>query len=754
MAPALIAGSAVACALASVALGCPVPLLDVVPSTENDGQEVLRLHDTGLRYLEAQPSPLFLVPMLGVYRGGKSFLLNRLRGLSAPYAGGFGVGHEQSTHTRGASICAESVGGLGTVVWMDTEGLFSSEDAAGGHGSKIFSLAMLFSSTVVLNSLTVLSEHFFDFFGEQQQVARILRQGLADAGLPEEGLLSSNLTVAWVLQRPVRYSYSVWSSFSGGRGGQLEAFLSKPGDEGRARVRTSFRHIYYEVPSAAHDTRQWSHLHELNDDQLVPEYVASTARFREGLFAGLKEARSWAAPSFAKQLRVFAEVVSTNRFSGSMAREAFEEEELSVLCSEYGKAVAEHAGELPSQALGEAFAQARSKIQDRREGTAESFHFGTTWQGRLDRCLDRQEEDLHRRNDALIFERWQADASALAEGGDCVFVERLSDLLEQYAVAYGPAWRPGLRSQATKYARSLLRANIAHCVRLRHILKPIAPWLVWPLCWSYTKDSFYGLGKLAVHAVILVGIYGIALTLTQLPAFLDVDYPVLQAQPLLLDFIDWLPILWPWPRISGYVSTLGMAWGVASSFRAWLPAAFRRKVVQEVAPAALNIEMKLNIMLKRSEAMLKQQLVTASLEAAKCHASGDGLAGVCALIAGLAAFREPLGEDHVLAAVADQVLQGRVRAAISSCNLAAASPGFCAAWTQHGREALGGAKAGKYAALLEALVTVLEEASRATSPRRSARPPSRAPHRTSTTRCTSPPSDDGSWQEAGAPECT
>merc|ERR1719424_319604 len=106
------------------ATACPVRLLEVgpLPGTEaKDGEisEGLVLQEKGLEYLASLPSPLYLVPMLGVYRGGKSLLLNRLMGRSAPYEGGFGVGHGQGTFTRGIHVCAEQVRGLGTVVWMD-----------------------------------------------------------------------------------------------------------------------------------------------------------------------------------------------------------------------------------------------------------------------------------------------------------------------------------------------------------------------------------------------------------------------------------------------------------------------------------------------------------------------------------------------------------------------------------------------------------------------------------------------------------
>merc|ERR1719491_1190589 len=128
---------------------------------------------------------------------------------------------------------------------MDTEGLFSSEDARGAYGSKIFSLLMLVSSTVLLNSVKVFSEQFVAFFGEQQRLARVLKNGIASQGLPLEALLPGNLSVFWVLQQPVH--------FSGSRDGvqaQIQGFLSRPRDESRERVLHGFQHFAHEVPVA------------------------------------------------------------------------------------------------------------------------------------------------------------------------------------------------------------------------------------------------------------------------------------------------------------------------------------------------------------------------------------------------------------------------------------------------------------------------------------------------------------------------
>eukprot|EP00438_Fugacium_kawagutii_P016466 Skav211459 [mRNA] locus=scaffold379:180143:182024:- [translate_table: standard] len=108
---------------------CPAAILDkLVPGPQAAHSAVswaqaaasLQLNDAGLKFLESQRSPLFLVPALGVYRGGKSLLLNRLMRRQAPYSNSFGVGHGQQTFTRQGKWCEGMVvvvvGGGGWVV--------------------------------------------------------------------------------------------------------------------------------------------------------------------------------------------------------------------------------------------------------------------------------------------------------------------------------------------------------------------------------------------------------------------------------------------------------------------------------------------------------------------------------------------------------------------------------------------------------------------------------------------------------------
>jgi len=370
---------------------------------ENGGFQLL---EEGLSYLQHLRSPLYLVPILGVYRGGKSFLLNRCMGLQAPYAGGFGVGHTQETHTRGIYICAEEVDGLGTVVWMDTEGLFSAEYAQSTYGPKIFSLSMLFSSTVLLNSVKVLSDQFFSFFSEQQQLARVLRHGLLAEGLPDGALLPRNHSLIWVLQQPV----SLHGHADAQLQAQLDGFLESAGDEARERIHRDFNHHLHMVPAASHDVRVWGTLDRTPEEELLPVFVSATAKLKESVLDLLRSARPMEADGVARQMKMFAELVETEQFNGKLAREAVEEGELSVHCGGFARVLASITKELPMPGLAARVNQSRLQAETHAFQSAENFHFSQSWKARLSLCLDSRAADVVRRNEERLLEVWENKA--------------------------------------------------------------------------------------------------------------------------------------------------------------------------------------------------------------------------------------------------------------------------------------------------------------------------------------------------------
>ena len=127
----------------------------------------LRVHDEGLDLLRALgTAPVATVAVAGMYRTGKSFLLNQLCGGH----GDFTVGNTTSSCTRGIWVCVVPPelwfpppgASPGTrLVVLDTEGL-ASIDQDETYDAKIFSLGILLASYFVYNSMGVIDEAAID----------------------------------------------------------------------------------------------------------------------------------------------------------------------------------------------------------------------------------------------------------------------------------------------------------------------------------------------------------------------------------------------------------------------------------------------------------------------------------------------------------------------------------------------------------------------------------------------------------------
>uniref|UniRef100_A0A673LR34 Guanylate-binding protein 1-like n=1 Tax=Sinocyclocheilus rhinocerous TaxID=307959 RepID=A0A673LR34_9TELE len=99
-------------------------------------------------------SGMVAVSVVGLYRTGKSYLMNRLAGQQS----GFALGSTIESKTKGIWMwCVPHANKKGhTLVLLDTEGLGDVAKGDEKHDTWIFCLAVLFSSTLVYNSLGVI----------------------------------------------------------------------------------------------------------------------------------------------------------------------------------------------------------------------------------------------------------------------------------------------------------------------------------------------------------------------------------------------------------------------------------------------------------------------------------------------------------------------------------------------------------------------------------------------------------------------
>ncbi|XP_003990336.2 guanylate-binding protein 1 isoform X1 [Felis catus] len=133
----------------------PAPVC-LIENTE--GQLVA--NQEALEILSGTKNPLVVVAIVGLYRTGKSYLMNKLAGKNK----GFSLGSTVQSHTKGVWMwCVPHPKKPDhTLVLLDTEGLGDVEKGDNQNDSWIFALAILLSSTFVYNSMGTINQQAMD----------------------------------------------------------------------------------------------------------------------------------------------------------------------------------------------------------------------------------------------------------------------------------------------------------------------------------------------------------------------------------------------------------------------------------------------------------------------------------------------------------------------------------------------------------------------------------------------------------------
>ncbi|XP_053342277.1 guanylate-binding protein 1-like [Clarias gariepinus] len=133
------------------AMEAPVCLI----GSDSEGQ--LCVMKEAKEILDEITQPVVVVSVVGLYRTGKSYLMNRLAGKQT----GFALGSTIESKTKGIWMwCVPHPKKTGhTLVLLDTEGLGDVHKGDEKHDTWIFCLAVLLSSTLVYNSLGVIDNN-------------------------------------------------------------------------------------------------------------------------------------------------------------------------------------------------------------------------------------------------------------------------------------------------------------------------------------------------------------------------------------------------------------------------------------------------------------------------------------------------------------------------------------------------------------------------------------------------------------------
>uniref|UniRef100_G1PFH1 Guanylate-binding protein 1-like n=2 Tax=Myotis lucifugus TaxID=59463 RepID=G1PFH1_MYOLU len=126
---------------------------------ENTNTQLV-VNPEALKILSAITQPVVVVAIVGLYRTGKSYLMNKLAGQQK----GFSLGSTVQSHTKGIWMwCVPHPKKPNhTLVLLDTEGLGDVEKGDNQNDSWIFALAILLSSTFVYNSMGTINQQAMD----------------------------------------------------------------------------------------------------------------------------------------------------------------------------------------------------------------------------------------------------------------------------------------------------------------------------------------------------------------------------------------------------------------------------------------------------------------------------------------------------------------------------------------------------------------------------------------------------------------
>ncbi|KAM9687369.1 uncharacterized protein ACIGJ3_004830 isoform 4-T7 [Trichechus inunguis] len=125
-----------------------------------NNEKKLMVNQEALKILSAITQPVVVVAIVGLYRTGKSYLMNKLTGKKQ----GFSMSSTVQGHTKGIWMwCVPHPKKLNlTLVLLDTEGLGDVEKGDNQNDSWIFALAILLSSTFIYNSMGAINQQAMD----------------------------------------------------------------------------------------------------------------------------------------------------------------------------------------------------------------------------------------------------------------------------------------------------------------------------------------------------------------------------------------------------------------------------------------------------------------------------------------------------------------------------------------------------------------------------------------------------------------
>ncbi|XP_021238680.1 guanylate-binding protein 1-like isoform X3 [Numida meleagris] len=264
-------------------------LAEPICLVENEAGQGLAVRQDALQVLANVTQPVVVVAITGLYRSGKSYLLNRLAGRRT----GFSLGSNVQGHTKGIWMwCLPHPCQPGhTLVLLDTEGLGRVEKGDTKNDAWIFVLAVLLSSTLIYNSRGTIDQQALENLHYVLTLAEHIRlsksPGESGAQLPAAAELAQFLpSFVWAVRDFTLQLEADGKELSedeyleqalklrGGSSAEAESY-----DRLRECIRQFFperRCFVFDLPASKRDL---PHLEELPDDRMDPEFRQQLEKF-------------------------------------------------------------------------------------------------------------------------------------------------------------------------------------------------------------------------------------------------------------------------------------------------------------------------------------------------------------------------------------------------------------------------------------------------------------------------------------------
>ncbi|KAM9687397.1 guanylate-binding protein 1-like isoform 1-T1 [Trichechus inunguis] len=256
----------------------------------------LTANQTALKILSAVKQPVVVVAIVGLYRTGKSYLMNKL----ARKNKGFPLGSTVQSNTKGIWMWCVPHPNMPnhTLVLLDTEGLGDVEKGDNQNDSWIFALAILLSSTFVYNSMGTINQQAMDQLHYVTELTDRIRAKCSPGNSEVDDsadFVSFFPAFVWTLRdfsleleangQPITADEYLELSLKLKKGTDQK---TKSFNEPRLCIRKFFPQKKCFIFDRPAQRKNLIHLEQLQEGELNPEFVEQAAEFCSYIFSNSK----------------------------------------------------------------------------------------------------------------------------------------------------------------------------------------------------------------------------------------------------------------------------------------------------------------------------------------------------------------------------------------------------------------------------------------------------------------------------------